>query len=101
LGPISTSQLAEMIKQATLTFEQQAKGFVIIEGHFRVSRKTESVQFEEQFSPYPHHIVFDFTLPAKSDSSEFRDGYKFRVFGDVTKELDSQGKIEIHALAIF
>jgi hypothetical protein len=82
-------------------FAQEARGFVIVEGSFHVIRANGAIKFEEEFSPKPNPILFRFVLPASKDGELFRDGRRMHVFGDVTQQLDSQGVIEIHPLAVF
>jgi hypothetical protein len=82
-------------------FRQKARGFVIVDGRFHITRNNDSVVFEEEFSPQPDKIVFHFALPAKFDSDVFHDGFRMRVFGDVIQGGENSTILTIHPLAVF
>lgn len=93
--------IAKEKKEAYEIFKREATGFVLVEGIFHISRSNGMVEFEEEFSPRPHRILFRFTLPAKADSDFLRDGRSMHAFGEVTHQLDEKGVILIHPLAVF
>jgi len=82
-------------------FRQEARGFVIVDGIFHITRASDGVVFEEEFSPQPDRIVFRFTLPSKFDSNVFHDGSRMRVFGDVIQGGNDLTTLTIHPLAVF
>lgn len=82
-------------------FRKEARGFVIVDGRFHITRNNDGVVFEEEFSPQPDKIVFRFSLPSKFDSNVFHDGSRMRVFGDVIQGEDESTTLAIHPLAVF
>jgi len=82
-------------------FREEARGFIIVDGTFHITRSNDSVVFEEEFSPRPDKIVFRFTLPARFDSGVFHEGFRMRVFGDVIQGGDNSSILAIHPLAVF
>ena len=101
--PTPEQRLAAMKQIASWNqgFRQEARGFVIVDGRFHITRNNDSVVFEEEFSPQPDKIVFRFTLPSKFDSNVFRDGFRMRVFGDVIQGGENSSVLTIHPLAVF
>jgi len=99
--PKTQEELAKQMLVAREYFRQEAKGWVIVDGEFHISRVNGNTLFEEEFAPPPGRIVFRFKLPAQADSALYRDGNSIRVFGDVIQPLDKNGVVEIYPLAVF
>ncbi len=93
----SETQLSLWFQQ----FHEEARGFVVVDGQFHVTRGVSDIVFEEEFSPPPRKSVFRFSIPIKFDTAVFQDGVKMQVFGAVVPGSDSPATLTIDPLAVF
>jgi hypothetical protein len=101
LSPEQRLAVAKRIEAWNQAFRKEARGFVVVDGTFRIARTDNNIVFEEEFSPRPQYIAFRLTLPAKLDADVFRDGARMRVFGDVIPSSNDMNTLTIHPVAIF
>ncbi len=106
LSPEEKREAAADLKRMNSAFVEELKnanGFVLVTGTFLVSSDADGFNYEETYSSRPIKVNFRFHLPHSSPIPIARTGERptLRVFGDITQQLDRNGDITIHPLAVF